>query len=184
MKRAIVPALAGLLFIGMAGCQNSAQPSASSAPGAAGVPIAAAAPSPTPVVDQSPEGQIRTAIQAHLAHNSNLNLKSFDTDVKQVSIQGDHAQAQVEFRVKGGPGAMQLTYQLQKQGEGWAVVDSNPVGSNFSHPGLDQGQPPNAPAAPGTAPDSLAETLRSFKQGAAGPAPSLPPGHPAIQQNK
>ena len=178
MKRTVVPGFASLLLIGVIGCQNNAQPSAPA------VPIAAAVPSQAPVLDPSPEGQIRTAIQAHLAHNSNLNLKSFDTDVKQVSIQGDHAQAQVEFRVKGGPGAMQLTYQLQKQGEGWAVVESNPDGSNFSHPGLNQGQSPNTPAAPGTAPDSLAETLRSFKQGASGPAPTLPPGHPAVQQNQ
>src|SRR5689334_5364876 len=59
---------------------------------------------------QSSEDGIRTAIQAHLAHKGTLNLQAFDTDVKQVTIQGDHAQAEVEFRLKGGPGAMQLTY--------------------------------------------------------------------------
>jgi hypothetical protein len=44
---------------------------------------------------QAPEDSIRTAIQAHLAHKGTLNLQAFDTDVKQVTIDGDHAQAQV-----------------------------------------------------------------------------------------
>ena len=64
---------------------------------------------------QSPEDSIRIAIEGHLAHTGSLNLQAFDTVVKQVSIQGDHAQAQVEFRVKSGPGAMQLTYALVKR---------------------------------------------------------------------
>jgi hypothetical protein len=40
----------------------------------------------TPVLasaDTSPNDAIRTAIQAHLAHNGNLSLQSFDTEVKQ-----------------------------------------------------------------------------------------------------
>ena len=176
MKRTIAPLAAGLFFFGLAGCQNTAQP------GAAAVPSAASVPSPAPAADQSPNGQIRTAIEAHLAHNSNLNLKSFDTDLKQVTIQGDHAEAQVEFRVKGGPGAMQLTYQLQKQAGAWSVVESNPVGSNFSHPALNQGQAPSTPGTPGAAPGSLADTLRSFKQGGFGTSQPLPPGHPSLNQ--
>ena len=115
---------------------------------------------------QTPETSIRTAIQAHLAHKGTLNLQSFDTDVKQVTIQGDHATAEVEFRVKNGPGAMQLTYALEKRDGAWSVIESDPVGSNFSHPGLDQGH-----GAPGVVPGashSLADTLRAFKPG--GPA--------------
>jgi len=50
--------------------------------------------------DASPNDAIRTAIQAHLAHNGNLSLQSFDTEVKQVKLEGDHAQAQVEFHYK------------------------------------------------------------------------------------
>ena len=114
---------------------------------------------------QSPQDQIRTAIEAHLAHRGTLNLQAFDTDVKQVTIQGDHAQAQVEFRVKGGPGVMQLTYALEQRDGAWSVVESDPVGSNFSHPALDQGQssPTDVPGAT----HSLADTLRFFKAGAA-----------------
>lgn len=125
---------------------------------------------------QSPEESIRVAIQAHLAHKGTLNLQAFDTDVKQVTIQGDHAQAEVEFRVKGGPGSMQLTYALEKRDGMWSVIESDPVGSNFSHPALDGRQNPEANGAPG-ATHSLADTLRSFKAGAA-TTPSLPPRHP------
>lgn len=113
---------------------------------------------------QVPEDSIRTAIQGHLAHKGTLNLQAFDTDVRQVTIDGDRAQAQVEFRVKGGPGAMQLTYALEKRDGSWSVIESDPVGSNFSHPGLDQGQNTQANTTPGAS-RSLADTLRSFKAG-------------------
>jgi len=46
---------------------------------------------------------IRIAIEAHLAQKGTLNLKAFDTVVKHVTLQGDRAQAQVEFHVKNGP---------------------------------------------------------------------------------
>ena len=127
---------------------------------------------------QSPEDSIRTAIQAHVAHKGTLNLQAFDTDVKQVTIDGDHAQAQVQFQVKGGPGSMQLTYALEKRDGNWSVIESDPVGSNFSHPALDQGQSPPMNGTTGAS-HSLADTLRSFKAGSA-PEQSLPPGHPSI----
>jgi hypothetical protein len=127
---------------------------------------------------QTPEDSIRAAIQAHLAHKGTLNVQAFDTDVKQVTIQGDHAQAEVEFRVKGGPGTMQLTYGLEKKDGAWSVIESDPVGSNFSHPSLDQTQSPSTNESVGTS-HSLADTLRSFKAGAAAGQP-LPPGHSPV----
>lgn len=139
MKKIVLLTLAGSLILG---CKND--------PGAA-------------QRAQSPENSIRTAIQAHLAHQGSLNLQAFDTDVKQLTIQGDRATADVEFRVKGGSGAMQLTYALEKRDGVWSVVESDPVGSNFSHPALDQGQ--SAPNAGPGASHSLADTLRSFKAG-------------------
>jgi hypothetical protein len=153
-----------LLSVGLTGCGKGADTSASGS-----------APASQP---QTPEGEIRTAIQAHLAHKGNLNLQSFDTEVKQVTIQGDHAQAQVEFRVKNGPGAMELTYQLEKRDEVWSVVESNPDGSNFSHPPLNQGQSP-AMGGPIVG-HSLSDSLRSFKSSSAARQQSLPPGHPPI----
>jgi len=142
----------------MVGCKNHEEPASSASLG--------------------PEASIRTAIQAHLAHQGSLNLQAFDTDVKQVNLQGDHATAQVEFRVKGGPGAMQLTYSLEKHDGAWSVIDSDPAGSNFSHPGLNPGQTSETPGVSGPS-HSLAETLRSFKIGPP-PAQSLPPGHPPV----
>jgi hypothetical protein len=160
--------LVALLSVGLTGCKKSADP--------------VAAASPTPGQPQTPEAEIRAAIQAHLAHQGTLNLQAFDTQVKQVTIQGDRAQAQVDFRVKNGPGAMQLTYQLEKRGGNWAVIETNPVGSDFSHPALDQSQNPVTGGPAGTS-HSLGETLKSFKAGAAGPPRSLPPAHPSSTSN-
>ena len=108
----------------------------------------------------STENEIRVAIEAHLSHKGTLNLQAFDTVVKQVTVQGDRAQAQVEFHVKNGPGMMQLTYALQKTGENWAVIESNPVNADFSHPSLDPSQAPAA-GAPTTF-DRFAKRAWSF----------------------
>jgi hypothetical protein len=164
MKRTMIAVLAALLSTGLAGCQNSAQSGS------------AAAPSQAPAQSPSSEAQIRAAIQDHLEHASNLNLQAFDTDVKQVTVQGSHAQAQVDFRLKGGSGVMQMTYKLENRAGTWTVVESNPAG-DFSQPPAGQSQAPATAPTPGGPPD-LADTLRSFKQGAAGAPPQLPPGHP------
>ena len=112
---------------------------------------------------QTPENAVRAAIQDHLAHQGNLNLQAFDTDVKQVSIQGDYAKAEVEFRIKGGPGAMQLNYSLEKHDGAWSVTNSD-VGNNSSHPAPNQSQGGSS-AMPGAS-HSLGDTLRSFGAGA------------------
>jgi hypothetical protein len=80
---------------------------------------------------------IRGAISTHLAGNGNLNTSAFNMEIQKVDIQGDQAKADVAFHVKGGPGVMQLTYDLKKTSGAWAVVESNPVGSNFTHPALE-----------------------------------------------
>jgi hypothetical protein len=152
MKRTCSIVLALSLVILLAGCKKSAA---------------------------SPENEIRVAIEAHLAHKGTLNLQAFDTVVKQVTMQGDHAQAQVELHVKNGPGMMQLTYALERRGGNWAVVESNPVGADFSHPSLDPSQSPatSAPADPNSV---LSNALRNFKVGTPSASPNLPPGHPPV----
>jgi hypothetical protein len=130
----------------------------------------------------STDDEIRVAIEAHLAHKGTLNLQAFNTVVKQVTIQGDRAQAQVEFHVKNGPGMMQLTYALQKNGATWAVVESNPVNADFSHPSLDSSQSP-AMGAPTGADPVVSDAVRNFKMGGAPPSQSLPPGHPPVTGN-
>jgi hypothetical protein len=125
---------------------------------------------------------IRVAIEAHLAQKGTLNLKAFDTVVKQVTLQGDHAQAQVEFHVKNGPGMMQLTYALQKTGGVWSVVESNPVNADFSHPSLDSSQSPAGGAPAGSNP-VVSDALKNFKMGGSTAPGNLPPGHPPITGN-
>src|ERR1700676_895963 len=135
-----------------------------------------------PAVASADAGQndaIRSAIQAHLAHNGNLSLNSFDTEVKQVTLDGDHAQAQVEFHVKNGPGTMQLTYALAKHDGAWSVVESTPGGSNFSHPALDKSQAPAAGGSPSGG-SGVFRALDNLHGGAAAPQQNLPAGHPPV----
>jgi hypothetical protein len=108
---------------------------------------------------------IRTAINAHLSGNSNLNMSAFDTEVQKVDIQGDQAKVDVAFHVKGGPGVMQLTYDLKKTGGTWAVVELNPVGSNFTHPVPGEG----GATAPGAATVPPQDIMDSFHERLATP---------------
>ncbi|MGB8474825.1 MAG: hypothetical protein WCE61_12135 [Candidatus Acidiferrum sp.] len=134
-----------------------------------------------PPVDSSPNAAIRTAIQAHLAHNTNLRMDSFEMELKQVTFDGDHAQAQVEFHAKSGGGTMQLNYALAKKDGVWSVVESTPAGSNFSHPGTNKSQGTGAPGQMGGESDVF-QALDKLHAGApTSTAPqSLPPGHPPV----
>ena len=163
MRSRTVLTVAAFILVALAGCRKSATP----ATGGSGGP------------STSSEDGIRTAIQAHLAHRGTLNLKAFDTEVKQVTLDGDHAQAQVEFHVKNGPGMMQLTYALEKRDGAWSVVESKPVGSDFSHPTLDSGQ---VPAIGGQAGDNAAlfDAVKNFKTRTGKPSQNLPSGHPPV----
>ena len=168
--RTVILTVASLSLV-LAGCGNKSTD-----------PASAAAPSQP----QDAEVQIRTAIQTRVTGNTNLNSQAFDTVVNHVSIDGDHAQAQVDFRLKNGPGVMQFNYQLEKRAGSWVVTDSNPVGAGSgagsAHPLVDQSQAPGAPDPHAGASHSLSDTLRSFKQDAGGSSPSLPSGHPAVSQ--
>lgn len=148
----------------LAGCQHrDTSPS--------GAPVLASA-------DASPNETIRAAIQAHLAHNANLSLKSFDTELKQVKLEGDHAQVQVEFHVKEGAGTMRLTYALIKRDGTWTVTGSTPGGSNFSHPALDIAQVPGDRTMGGDSANF--RVLDNFHGTAAMPSQELPSGHPPV----
>ena len=129
---------------------------------------------------KEPNAEIRTAIEAHLAHRGNLNLQAFDMSVQAVTIQGDHAQAQVAYNVKNGPGVMQLTYALEKRDGSWSVIESNPVGSNFSHPSLDGTQNPATGGAKDNVGNSISDMVRGLKSGGNAGGQNLPPGHPPV----
>jgi hypothetical protein len=132
-----------------------------------------------PSANADPNDAIRAVIQARIAHNGSLNLQSFDTEVKQITIDGAHARAQVEFHAKNGPGAMQLSYALEKRDGAWFVVESNPGGGTFAHPALDGSQ---IPAQKGTvgADSSVFRMLDNLHDRTGANSQNLPPGHPPV----
>jgi hypothetical protein len=101
---------------------------------------------------------IRASIEKHLSGRSDLNLSAMDREVKQISVNGDHATAQVEFRLKQGNASMRVTYALERQGGEWSVTNSQPGGGQDPHSGMES--PPAASHGPGSN--------------------SLPQGHPPV----
>jgi hypothetical protein len=102
---------------------------------------------------------IREGVIKHLAALSMLNLNNMDVNVRQATVNGNQAQAQVEIRAKGGDpsaNAMQIGYALEKRGEEWVVLKSTGMGGGMQHPG--PGEAPPAGTATG----------------------ALPPGHPNV----
>jgi hypothetical protein len=85
---------------------------------------------------------IRASIDKRLSARPDLNLSAMDREVKQISVNGDHASAQVEFRVKQGGASMQVEYTLERQGGEWNIVGSQPSGGQNPHSGM--GMPPAA----------------------------------------
>jgi hypothetical protein len=169
MRRITIGMLAMLAVVLASSCNQSAVPAGGTASPSTSVSSVNTDTSSTET--QAPADPIRAAIQAHLAHRGNLNLQSFDTEVKQVSIQGDHAQADVEFHVKGGPGVMQLTYQLEKRDNAWSVVESVPATSNFSHPPLDGSAATTNGSSPSASP--LSDPTGFFNGATTRPPPQI-----------
>jgi hypothetical protein len=121
---------------------------------------------------------IRSGINQHLASLKTLNLDAMDMNVTSVSIQGNQAQAQVEFRPKTGSpqgAGMQVSYTLTKQNGQWIVQNSQPSGGGIQHPG--PGENPHMDSASPSS-DSL-PNFRDLVPGGASSS-SLPPGHPPV----
>jgi hypothetical protein len=98
---------------------------------------------------------IRQGVVTYLTSLKGLNIPNMDIAVTQYSVNGNQAQAQVEIRAKNGDasgGSMQLAYNLEKRGDQWVVVKSQPAGGTLQHPG------------PGAVP----------------PVATMPPGHPSV----
>ncbi len=117
--------------------------------------------------------QIRAAIVKRLSERGTLNMAAFEIELKQVSVQGGKAQANVVFRSKSGPqeAQMQMSYNLEKRDGVWTVLESKTAGGGLNHPPMDGGQ--------GGSPVSGA--LKNFHGQAEGAQGALPPGHPPIQ---
>jgi hypothetical protein len=101
---------------------------------------------------------IRAGIIKYLGSLNTLNLSAMDINVTQASVNGNQAQAQVEIRLKNSPpdgASMKLSYNLEKRGEEWAVVKSQPAGGTMQHPAPGEmpagGMPPGHPNVNGSA---------------------------------
>ncbi len=101
---------------------------------------------------------IRTGVINYLGSLKTLNVSAMDINVTQATVNGNQAQAQVEIRLKNSPpdgASMKLTYNLEKRGDEWAVVKSQPAGGTMQHPAQGEmppgGLPPGHPNVNGTA---------------------------------
>jgi hypothetical protein len=121
---------------------------------------------------------IRAGIMQHLAGVGTLNMSSMDMDIRTVSINGNQAHAEVEFRPKNGgtPGAgMQVGYNLEKRDGAWVVMKSQPLGGMIQHPDPSQNPHKNQDVHSGL--PNFNEILNPSGTPGQG---ALPPGHPAI----
>lgn len=123
---------------------------------------------------------IRAGIQQHLISIGTLNMSAMDMDLLSVSVTGNQAHAEVEFRVKtNGPsgGGMQVAYDLEKRGSNWVVLKTQPLGG-MQHPNASQNPDTNMPV----------HSMPNFNEllnpsGAPGQA-TLPPGHPPVSSSQ
>jgi len=121
---------------------------------------------------------IRAAIMQHLTGIGTLNMSAMDMDIRSVSINGNQAHAEVEFRPKSGgaPGAgMQVAYNLEKRDGTWVVLKSQPAGGMIQHP--DSNQNPHQNQDIHTGLPNFNDILNPAGTPAQG---TLPPGHPAV----
>jgi len=121
---------------------------------------------------------IRAGILQHLTGIGTLNMSAMDMDIRSISINGNQAHAEVEFRLKTGgtPGAgMQVAYNLEKRDGAWVVQKSQPLGGMIQHP--DPGQNPHKNQDVHSGMPNFNEILNPSGTPAQG---TLPPGHPAV----
>lgn len=120
------------------------------------------------------ETAIRAALQKYLASRPGLKVSAMDTNVKQVTVTGNTAQARVEFKARGSGAGMEMTYNLERQNGAWVVKTSQNTGG-LTHPPIDQGAPPAGD------PDALPlNHPQVTTPGQTGDA--LPPGHSPISE--
>jgi hypothetical protein len=127
---------------------------------------------------ESDADAIRAGINQHLASLKTLNLGAMDMNITNVSIQGNQAQAQVEFKPKTGApqgAGMQVAYSLEKQNGLWVVQNTQPAGGSIQHPA-----PGENPHMNSTSPSSGSMPNFHDLVPGGGNSNSLPPGHPPL----
>jgi len=123
----------------------------------------------------SDSAAIRSGILQHLNAIGNLNMSAMDMDVRSVSINGNQAHAEVEFRPKTGgvPGAgMQVAYNLEKRDGVWVVLQTQPLGGAIQHPDPHQNPQTNQDV------HSALPKFNDVLNPADSPAQAAPSGHP------
>ena len=122
---------------------------------------------------------IRAGILQHLTAVGTLNISAMEMDIRSVSINGNQAHAEVEFRPKTGatPGAgMQVAYNLEKRDGSWVVLKTQAAGGMIQHPDPNQNPHQNQNVHPGSLPN-FSNVLNSSAAPAQG---TLPQGHPTV----
>ena len=100
-------------------------------------------------------------------------------NVTSKSVNGDTAQAQVEFTPKTGAprgAAMRVSYSLEKRGDQWVVVKTNALGGAIDHPS--PGANPHRQPGQADVHGNLPNFRDIIPSTSADSTNSLPPGHP------
>jgi len=131
---------------------------------------------------------IRDGVMKHIAGMSGLNVNNMTVSVTQATVNGDTAQASVDIRAKNGDPAappMQMVYQMQKQGNEWVVVKSQPTGG-MQHPAPGEAPPGTMPPAAGGAGGKMPPNHPDFNSilNTAQPPAQPQPQPPAQQQQQ
>ena len=119
---------------------------------------------------------IRSGILQYLTSIGTLNMSAMDMDMRSVAVTGNQAHAEVEFRAKNsGPpgGGMQVAYDLEKRGDAWVVLKSQPLGG-MQHPSTNQSPSSNQPV------HSMPNFKELLNPSGAPAQGALPPGHPPV----
>ena len=128
----------------------------------------------------SDSAAIRSGILQHLNAIGTLNMSAMVMDLRSLSINGNQAHAEVEFRPKtgGAPGAgMQVAYNLEKREGSWVVLKTEPLGGMFQHPDPNQNPHTNQDVHSGALP-KFNDILNPVDR------PALPAGHPAVDSQQ
>jgi hypothetical protein len=122
---------------------------------------------------------IRAGIMQHLNGVGTLNMSAMEMDIRSVSINGNQAHAEVEFRPKTGAPAgagMQVAYNLEKRDGAWVVQKTQPAGGMIQHPDPNKNPHQNPDVHSGNLPN-FSDIMNPT---AAPPRGALPPGHPPV----
>ncbi|HKW35664.1 MAG TPA: hypothetical protein VJN92_21835 [Candidatus Acidoferrum sp.] len=123
---------------------------------------------------------IRVGILQHLTSIGTLNMSAMDMDMRSVSVRGNQAHAEVEFRVKTGGApvgaGMQVAYDLEKRGSVWVVLKTQPLGG-MQHPATSQNSGANQPV------HSMPNFNELLNPSSAAAQRALPPGHPPLSSS-